>query len=432
MGPEAQLWQAATAILDDNWSGEHTVPSRVLYPHQWSWDSAFIGIGLARHDPARAWQDLRSLFAAQWPDGRVPHIVFDPGVAERDYFPGPAFWQVPASMGAGGGRATSGLVQPPVHAIAAWRMYEHTGALDELRWLYPRLVAQQDYLARNRDVGRAGLVSIVHPWESGQDNSPAWDPALRAVAADTGELRRYRRRDTQVAAAHRPTDEDYARYLLIAESYRDGGYADADLAQRHPFLVECPAFNAFNGAAERALAQIAAAIGADPAPHRDRAARITLALLDRLYDPATGMCHGLDLRTGRRSPVRCVGGLLALLLPDLPAAQVASMLAAAVSPGFGLTEPVALPLPSYDREAADFDPLRYWRGPIWININWLLWRALLTHGRPALAASLRAAMLDLIRRSGCYEYFHGLTGSGIGSPTFSWTAALALDLLADA
>jgi hypothetical protein len=38
-------------------------------------------------------------------------------------------------------------------------------------------------------------------------------------------------------------------------------------------------------------------------------------------------------------------------------------------------------------------------------------------------------MLALIERAGCYEYFDPSTGTGIGSPTFSWTAALALDLL---
>src|SRR5215468_4602161 len=87
------LWHEATRVLDDNWTHDHTMPSHTLYPHQWSWDSAFIAIGLARYRPDRAWLELRSLFRAQWADGRVPHIVFDPDVAERDYFPGPAFWR---------------------------------------------------------------------------------------------------------------------------------------------------------------------------------------------------------------------------------------------------------------------------------------------------------------------------------------------------
>src|SRR4029450_4805258 len=92
----SQLWRSATAVLDANWAHDHMVPSRRLYPHQWSWDAAFIAIGLGYVRPQRAWADLRTLFEAQWPDGRVPHIVFDPTVAEGDYFPGPGFWDVPA------------------------------------------------------------------------------------------------------------------------------------------------------------------------------------------------------------------------------------------------------------------------------------------------------------------------------------------------
>jgi hypothetical protein len=429
MEPEAPLWRTAASILDTNWVNDHTVPSHALYPHQWSWDTGFISIGLAHHNATRGWRDLRSLFEAQWPDGRVPHIVFDPGVAERDYFPGPAFWTV-APWPGGSGRPTSGVTQPPVHAIAAWRLYQRTGDADELRWLYPRLVAQQDYLARRRDVGGGGLTSIVHPWESGLDNSPAWDPMLSAVPADPRELRRYRRRDLQVAAAtHRPTDADYERYLTIAEAYRAVRYQDSALRDGHPFVAECPLFNAIRGAAEAALADIAGALGADPAPHRERAAGIAAALTDRLFDPDTGMFHALDVRTGLRSPARYIGGLVPLILADLPAAAVASMLEAAASPAFGLSPDAPLPLPSYDRTAADFDPLRYWRGPVWMNVNWLLWHGLLLHDESASADALRAKMLALVDRSGCYEYFDPLTGTGIGSPTFSWTAALTLDLL---
>ncbi|MFY1633804.1 MGH1-like glycoside hydrolase domain-containing protein [Solwaraspora sp. WMMB335] len=425
------LWHMARAVLDANWSHNHTVPSRTLYPHQWSWDAAFISIGLARVNPQRAWQDLRSLFLAQWPDGRVPHIVFDPNVAERDYFPGPTFWQVPRLRP--GHSDGTGIVQPPAHAIAVWEIYRRSPddrSLAELRWFYPRLVAAQDYLLTCRDAGRGGLASIVHPWESGLDNSPAWDAALSAVPADLGVLAGRQRHDNRVAAvAHRPTDEDYARFVALALAYRDGGYRDDDLPGRHDFVVECPTFNALLSAAERALAAIATVIGVDPGPHLARARRITQAIDERLWNPQTGMYHALDVRTGRLSPARCVSGLVPLILPDLPAPRAAALMAMAESARFGIS--AAMPVASYDRTADDFDPVRYWRGPVWININWLLCRGLRDHGRPAQAAQLRTAMLDLVRRSGYYEYFHPVTGDGVGSAAFSWTAALVLDLLAD-
>ncbi|RIV37663.1 hypothetical protein D2L64_15575 [Micromonospora radicis] len=424
----------ARATLDGNWEHDHTVPSRTLYPHQWSWDSAFIAIGWAHARPERVWSELTSLFDAQWRDGRVPHIVFNPAVSDAAYFPGPGFWAT-GSVDAAPPTATSGLVQPPVHALAAWHAYRRAPsdqARAALARLYPRLVAQQHYLASHRDVGGAGLVSIVHPWESGLDNSPAWDDPMAAVPAEAAVLRAYRRRDiVHAAAAHRPTDLDYARYVAIVTAYRAAGYRDGDLAHRHPFLVECPLFNAALGAAEHALAGIAGEIGADPGPHRERAARITAAVVDRLYDPTTGTFHPRDLRTGRLTAARTVLGLTPLILPDLPARQVEAVLVEARSARFGLATAMPRPLPSHDRTAVDFEPQRYWRGPSWMNINWLVRQGLLGHGHAALAAGLGASMVQLAAVAGCHEYFHPDTGAGLGSPAFSWTAALLLDILAE-
>lgn len=432
----AELWNSAVRVLDENWSGDHMVPSRRLYPHQWSWDAAFIAIGLAYVNPGRAWRDLRSLFEAQWPDGRVPHIVFDPATAEADYFPGPKFWDVPA-YGRRAARGSTGIVQPPMHAIAVWEVYRHAAAhgaeaaaeaRTELEWLYPRLVAQQDYLTGPRDLGGGGLAAIVHPWESGLDNSPAWDATMAAVPADLSLLRTYQRRDLAVAdASHRPTDTDYARYVGLVLSYRAERYSDAGLLGRHTFTVECPGFNAILGAAELALAQIAGELGrADEADrHRERAGAITAAIATRLWNPRTGLFHARDLRTGRLSPARTVTGLLPMLLPDLPAERAEALVAEARSERFGL------PVPSYDCTAPDFDTMRYWRGPVWINVNWLVRRGLLVHGFRDEAEDLRTAMVRLVHRNGHFEYFHPKSGEGLGAPTFSWTAALALDLLAD-
>src|SRR5690606_15992314 len=144
------------------------------------------------------------------------------------YFPGPSFWGRPDS---------SGIVQPPVHAMAAWELYRRDpgpAGRAHLAWLYPRLVAQQDYLARRRAAAGTGLAAIVHPWESGLDNSPAWEEALAAVPVPADVMAGYRRRDNRVAAAaHRPTDADYARFVAVASAYRDGGYSDEGLPARH-------------------------------------------------------------------------------------------------------------------------------------------------------------------------------------------------------
>ena len=89
----AALRDGARLVLDENWLGSSTLPSRTLYPHQWSWDSAFIAIGRSWYDQAKAQRELESLFKGQWANGKVPHIVFNPTVPDDAYFPGPTFWQ---------------------------------------------------------------------------------------------------------------------------------------------------------------------------------------------------------------------------------------------------------------------------------------------------------------------------------------------------
>ena len=111
----------AAYILRDNSTGLITKAAPTLYPHQWSWDAAFNAIGLASVDLPRARLELDSLFAGQWRNGMVPHIVFDP--AANGYWPGPGQWQsVRYSEEAPARPATSGICDPPVHAIAVDRI----------------------------------------------------------------------------------------------------------------------------------------------------------------------------------------------------------------------------------------------------------------------------------------------------------------------
>jgi hypothetical protein len=75
---EDMLVRQARAVLDFNWTGEYTMPGPRLYPHQRSWDSAFIAIGYSHYDQERATRELRHLFEAQWKNGLLPQLVFNP------------------------------------------------------------------------------------------------------------------------------------------------------------------------------------------------------------------------------------------------------------------------------------------------------------------------------------------------------------------
>lgn len=417
-------------MLEDNWTGTSTVPSRSLYPHQWSWDSAFIAIGLRHISPLRAQTELETLLAAQWDDGRVPHIVFNPSVPLDAYFPSPDFWRSStAGRAAGAPRTvqTSGIVQPPVHALAAWLVHRADPGLSRARGfltrMYPRLAAWHRYLLHRRDLGGAGLASVVHPWEQGMDNSPCWDAPLARVTP--APARSFRRADLDHGAPEdRPTDLDYGRYVRLATDYRDGGYADGE----GDFAVEDPSFNALLIASEHALARIAEELGATGTARQARARRLTATLTDRLWDPARNMFFCRDVRGGELVPERAVSGLVPLLLPDLPGDIASILIRTTRSAHFGLGTSTRL-VPSYDLLGEAFDPHRYWRGPAWFNTNWLLERGLRTHGEHSRADELRQAALDIADSSDFAEYVDPYTGEACGATGFSWTAALSLDLL---
>ncbi|WP_338898383.1 hypothetical protein WBG99_24585 [Streptomyces sp. TG1A-60] len=484
--PAGSPHRGAAEVLAANWTGRSTVPSRTLYPHQWSWDSAFIAIGLRHLSPLRAQTELETLLAAQWGDGRVPHIVFNPSVPFDAYFPSPDFWRSSTAGRAAGApltTQTSGIVQPPVHALAAWMVHRADPGLSRARGflprVYPRLAAWHRYLLHRRDLGGGGLASVVHPWEQGMDNSPTWDAPLARITP--APARSFRRADLDHGAAEdRPTDLDYGRYVRLATEYRDRGYRDRAAGGSGSgdggFVVEDPAFNALLITSEHALAHIAKELGAPGTARYARAERLTAALVERLWDPAEEMFFCRDVNGTRESgaldpdrrspsgavgseqrsrssalesehrsastapapvrrsqsgaliPERSVSGLIPLLVPGLPREVAAALVRTIHGPHFGLGGATRF-VPSYDLLGEAFDPHRYWRGPAWFNTNWMVERGLRLHGEPGRADRLRAALLETAGASGFAEYVDPYTGEACGARGFGWTAALTLDLL---
>jgi hypothetical protein len=445
MAHDQAMWDEAVQVLRLNDLGGWTRPAPSLYPHIWSWDSGLIAAGLAHLSPDRALRELETLFAAQWADGRVPHIVYDPSAPPDAYFPGPDRWACAAvSPVACAEPATSGLVQPPVHAIGLWRVWQRIAgdgtAQDvvergRIEALCQKMLAWHRYLATHRDPDGSGLVTIYHPWESGNDNSPRWDPALANVTV--GAVPPYARRDLAHVAdpSHRPTDAEYDRFMWLIELLKQARYDDAEAHRTHPFLVKDLTFSAILATASRVLGEVAAWLGRpddELALLRGWSARFAGGVLRR-YDPSVGLALDLDMRTGRPIQVRTWAGLAPLLLPEAPTEIVAALAEKLAGPEFaGHPGLIVAAVPSTVPGSSGFDRRSYWRGPIWPIANWLLWLGLIGHGRGAEADRLRAGNLALLERPGARfaEYFEPFTGEPLGSLDQSWTAAVALDWLA--
>jgi hypothetical protein len=431
-------------VLRANDVGGWTQPAPRLYPHQWSWDSAFIAIGLAHVDPDRALRELESLFAAQWADGRVPQIVYAPTAPPDAYFPDADRWACSVlSPAAPQDVATSGLVQPPVHAIAVWRICESISKDGQLRQrhllrrldaLYPKLLAWHRYLATARDPEGSGLITIYHPWESGTDNSPRWDAVLAKIIV--GEVPPYSRRDLQHVAdpSQRPVDAEYRRYLWLVESLKRACYDEAEIHRTHPFLAKDVLFSAIFVAAERDLARLGERLGQDVASEAGTFGNLNSwrAVL-QCWDDREQLAFDLDLRAGEPIPARTVAGLAPLLIPKLGGRIADALVRRLSGSDFAGAPGLAFPVvPSTAPGAQGFNSRSYWRGPVWPIANWLLWRGLRQQGYRARADALRRANLALLAQPTAHfaEYFDPFTGEPLGSINQSWTAAVALDWLA--
>lgn len=91
---------------------------------------------------------------------------------------------------------------------------------------------------------------------------------------------------------------------------------------------------------------------------------------------------------------------------------------------------VRWPLPSVAAGHTTFRQQDYWRGPVWINLNWVTIRGLQRCGRDAEAAELREKTLELVARTPIlYEYYNPINGDGLGSGNYGWTASLYIDLV---
>jgi hypothetical protein len=414
----SRLRDVASAILRQNDRGGHTVPAPSLYPHQWNWDSAFCAIGWAWLDPRRAATELARLFRGQWDDGLVPHIVFDPGA--EHYEPGPATWKTIDAKGAPTAARASSITQPPLAATAARIVLERSGGDAEvehtLRAIVEPLERWHAWFATVRTPPGAELPCIVHPWESGMDNAPRWDRPLANVVPGAVEYKR--KDDTIVDPSERPTRYDYDRYFwLVAERARLG-FAPP-VRETEPFLVEDIGIASILCRAEDDLAALAGALGQSGEGARRRHATLSAAL--GIRTGGDGRAFDRDVKTGELLETRHVATYLPLYAGVVPS-DVAARAAGALA--------TALParVPSLPPDDPAFDPRRYWRGPTWVNVNWLLIEGLARTGHGSAAADLAAHTVDLVRRSGFREYFHPLTGEGLGAHDFAWTAALAIDL----
>ena len=368
----------ARTVLEGSWRADEQFcpPNARVYPHQWLWDSCFHAIAWAALGDARGLRELTSCFRAQLPTGFVPHMRY----LEPNRRRGPL-------------DDRSSYTQPPIYAHAA-RVLSRAGmpADEELLAAIARAL---DWLWAHR-MGEHGLLFIVHPWESGADDSPRWDSWV--------PLRRYN---------HRAFSK-YDAELVEQTEFDDTGAAVWSRA----FVASPAAFNAFAAHAAHELAALTGDAGWE-ARGRDLAA----AMDEHLWDDVEGLWQDLPVVGGgssARAPT-LDGVFGALCTPD-PARANRALDQLLDPTRFGSSYGLRY-LP---RDHPAYDANDYWRGPAWPQLNYMAHVAASRWDRADVAGEISAMSRQGAARSRFSEYWNAETGAGRGARPQGWAALAAV------
>ncbi len=350
------------AVLDAAWIAEpgFCAPNRARYPHQWLWDSCLHSVVWAVLGDDRGVIELQSTLANQEPTGFVPHMNYwlDPEA-------GSAYWGRPL---------TSVITQPPLFGHAL-RVLVDTG-FDPDADLRRKVALGIRHLLDDRP-RMNGLISVVHPWETGCDDSARWDDWCPGGY----DRRRWRRVKNEIVAGLRMVDGMPAPSSQFATG--SAGFTALVIWNQME----------------------ASAVGVDCGSCDD----LVIALRER-WDPQLRTWTDADVGSGT---ARTLDGLLPLLIDPRDEAFDDLLDPTAYGAEFG-------PCGAHRNEPT-FDPDSYWRGPSWPQLTYLLAVA----GRRAGRHDVADTLMDSLRRaaviSGFAEYWNPDTGAPGGASPQTWT-----------
>ncbi len=389
--------RGATALLGANWregigrTGApygYTCPDGEKYPYQWFWDSLMHALAWAEVDPLRAASEVRSLAAAQRPDGFIGHTIF---------------WDAPVRLARAGfynvqrrSDITTSTIQPP---FLGWVWAEIAERLDDDDFVAHGLEVIPKYHAwiERERVDNTGLAWVILPDETGCDASPVFDDPL-GWRAHGGP-----------------------GFAVLVHQMRRRGFSFRRARADGAFNVACPLVNT-----AWALGHIGLAHLGHPGA-RERAREITLAMVAHLWDDEAGIFRTAQA-DGSLLPCDVWQGIAPIALPDLPQHIARRLLDDWVLAENRFHPPHPVPSvsmsdPRFQRGDGRIVP-HYWRGPSWPFTPPFVLPGLLRLGQHAEAAVLVARIEERLDAQGFREYTDPLDGTGMGARAFSCQAVV--------
>ena len=321
------------------------------------------------------------------------------------------------------------LTQMPVLPYSLRAIYAATGNdTAVLREFLPPLIKYFNWWKTTRDLDGTGVVTILHPWESGLDLTPAYDPAL----------------GVRLTSRARPAwSEIYPQLIQLALSYRwryswdQTAILSRTSAAPGPinfFKVQDIAVNCVYASGWAILGDLATALNNDDDDDDDNnntslaaechanAAHAETGIMTHLFSPTLNrFVTGYNDPTTNAQlfhPVRTVQTLFPLLLS--PTTLSPTILTALLS---SLTSPqefwTPYPIPSVSASEPEYNPVQntdlLWRGTAWGFTNWFVMEGLRKHGQTDLVNKVMDRWIAMATKAGIWEIYNPETAVGYGA-----------------
>ncbi|OGO34392.1 MAG: hypothetical protein A2Z16_05340 [Chloroflexi bacterium RBG_16_54_18] len=263
------------------------------------------------------------------------------------------------------------VTKPPLIAWAAWKLFELDQDREFLDEVYGSLVSWNSWWFEKNDLDHNGLCEYQHPFSSGLDDSPLWDAGMP---------------------------------------------------------VESPDLNTYLYLQMEVLARIAVEIGEldDARMWKQKSEVLLKLMIEKCWDSKAGIFNATH--QGKKLDVLTPFNLFPLITGRMPASISSKLIQHLQNRDEFWT---AYPIPTVAANQPQYDPQQMWRGPTWVNVNYLLIEGLFKSGYADLARALRRRTLELLMaRSDFYEYYHPDSGDNPpnAAPIFGWSAALFIDM----
>ena len=408
--------KAQKTLLGNRRKGYTLPTNNKLYPAQWNWDSAFIALGYSYFNLNYAIKEITTLLDGQWKDGMVPHILFHN--PNTNYYPNYTAWNC------GNKIRSSGITQPPILATILKLILDKNKISNkqtkEIKKIVKKIIRFHEWFIKFRDPKKTGLVSILHPWESGYDNSPIWDEPMAKVTIEKNL--KYKRADNKlIKPDQRPLNIDYDRYVSIKNNLRKKKYNPKEIFKSSLFNVVDVGFNSLFLKANKDLIQISNKFNIETSKISNYV-KVTEKNILKLYDKKKGIFFSKDIRNNKKIYIPSITNYF-ILFADLDNDFINNKLIKNLK---NHNKNDKYFFSSIKPSHNSFEEKRYWRGPVWINCNWFIYQGLKNKDLK-FSNYVKKKTIKLLEKSKFYEYFSCKNGQPMGAKNFSWSASLYLD-----